>query len=813
MKNSWIALLLLFSVSAFSQKGSISGNVIDGTTKQSVDFAVVALLSAKDSSSITGSMTEPGGKFAFKNLNIGNYILRITFIGYDKKFINVSLSASKPDVVLSNTTLDVSSVNLKTVTITGEKPMIENKIDRKVFNVGESVMASSGTATDILKQVPSVTVDIDGNISLRGSENVVILINGKPSALSGDSRAAVLQQLPANIIENIEVITNPSAKYDPDGVTGIININLKKNARMGANGNVTFNAGTNNKYNGQATLNYNTGKLNVSGSYSGRYDYRLANGTTNRVNWDTLNSERIANSDTSIHQVTRSYDRGYSHMGRLGLDYTINDKTSLGYLGSFLYRGNHDVDATNSINKDYQKITIDSSHQTFDQVAHGINADNNLNLTHKFNNPGEDLKINFTRSDSRNDQLNNTKDHHFFNNMENNKRDKQLSSDGLTSLQADYSLPVNDKIVFETGLKSILEKIDNNLTTDNLIDSTWVQNNTLTNHFIYKSQIHSAYGTWKQEMGSFGYQAGLRAEYFSRDFQYINTGEHRGKDFYNLYPTLHLQQKIDDHNEFVLSYSRRVNRPGSFQLNPFPRYQNAKMFTTGNPALNPEYINSYSFGHLLKWNKNTITTDLFYRQTTNQITMIQIPVPGTDIMQRTFYNLNSSTSYGVDLTAIYYINKWWNLNMNGSVYNQSIDASNLNYGISHRRGTLYNAKIISTVSVPGNYSFQLSGFYRSGMLTPQGTMKAFYSADAGIRKDVLKGKGTLTFTISDIFKTMRFAMTSGDLTFNQDQLRTRESRIVFLGFTYRFGQVIQQKPKDKPDQSNPDDSNQMNQMF
>ncbi len=711
-------------------------------------------------------------------------------------------------------------MNLQTVTVRGEKPIIENKIDKKVFNVSESVLSSSGTATDILKQVPSVSVDADGNVTLRGSENVVILINGKPSVVSGNNMAAILQQLPANMIENIEVMTNPSSKYDPDGTAGIININLKKNTRMGNSGNVTFNAGTNNKYNGQASMNYNYGKLSISGSYSGRYDYRPAIASTTRDNWRLDSTQnKVADSDTNTSQYTQSKDYGYSHMGRLNLEYNVNEHTSVNLISSLLYRFNNDDDLTHNLEKSYQNmnplqyITIDSSFQQYSQIGHGINADNNLNFDHKFNKPDEDLKVNITRSDSRTDQINNFNKLFILDTTVVNYRENQVSTDGLTSLQADYTYPVNDKIVFETGWKSNIEKIDNNYANDSLLGSNWVPSKSLTNHFIYNSQIHAGYGTWKQEMGSFGYQVGLRAEYFSRDFQLINTGENQEKVFYNLYPSLHIQQDINDNNQLVFSYSRRVNRPNPWLLNPFPRYQNSTTFTVGNPALNPEYINSYSFGHLLKFDRNTITTDIFYRKTLNQIAMT-VETINASLLERKFENMNSSTSYGIDMTAIYYLTNWWTLNINGAFYNYIINTSNLDLGINSRQAIMYNAKIISTISFPGNFSFQLSGYYRSRMILIQGIMNPFYSLDAGIRKEVLKGKGTITLSAYDIFNTLHFVMNTTSPNFDQQISRKWDSQIVFLGFTYRFGSVVVQKQKpEKPEQNNQEDMNQMNNMY
>jgi len=802
VKNYFTSLLIaLVTVPVFSQHGSVTGSVVDGSTGQPVDFSVVALLSARDSSLVTGMMTGKGGKFSLQNVQEGKYILRFSLVGYNNRYIPVEITASKPEVHLGPVKLDISSVDLQTVTVTGEKPLIENKIDRKVFNVSESMMAATGTATDILKQVPSVSVDAEGNISLRGSENVVILINGKPSTISGENSAAILQQMPANMIENIEVITNPSAKYDPDGVTGIININLKKNVRMGTYGSVTFNAGTNNKYNGNVTLNYQVGKMNLSASYAGRYNEWSGWGNS----WKESYLNDTTTASTRQHDVSTDID--YSHMGRLSMDYTFSEKTSAGYMGSFMQRHSTDLDEA-WYNKEMMKVLADSSHNTNDEKGGGWNSDHTIYLVRKYDKKGQELRFNLSRSDSKGF-------HHTQFSQEHMvplsylayQRDALEGRQALTTLQLDYTHPVTEKITLESGWKSIFGTQENDYRYDSLLNNVWKTDVNQTNHFIYHSQIHAAYATLKQEIGSFGYQVGLRGEYFGRQFELINTGENHAKTFWNLYPTVHLQQKLNESNEIMLSYSRRVFRPDPRSLNPFVHYYSPLTFAKGNPALNPEYVNSFEAGHTYKWEKNSISTTLYYRQTVNQITRMSMIVDTVKTMI-TSVNMNKSSAYGFDVNAIVYLARWWFINASSSVFNYRIDATNVN-GVSKQKMN-YSFKLISNIMVPRVINFQVSGFYRTGFITPQGEMSPFYSVDAGLRKDVLKGKGTIIFNVSDIFNTMRFSMKASDVTFSQEMVRKRESRVLYLGFTYRFGEPAQQSQQRQRQNRQQEENNHNN---
>ncbi len=775
----------------------IVGNVLDYTTKKPVEFATIAILKT-DSSLVNGSVSSPEGKFAVIGLVPGNYIVQVTFIGYERKYISVVLAddTDKPVLKMGTIVIKEASVNLQTVTVMAEKPLIENKIDRKVFNVSQSIAATSSNVSDILKQVPSVSVDAEGTVSLRGNENVVFLINGKPSSISGDNQANILQQMPANMIENIEVITKPSAKYDPDGVTGIININLKKDAKLGLNGSVGMNTSYNNKYNGQINLGYNSGKFNINGSYSGRHEETYSSG-----------SKKTSSPDTAIFQNDSSKDQRQSHMGRIGADYSINDKNAIGLVSSLMYRERNDLDWS-FIHPDYA-TNPDGLYNNVAEHSYGLNTDNNLYYIKKFAKPQQELKFNFLYNNSQNNRPVNFSQHEIINHgNEKRQKDHTLSGQSSQAFQADYTHPFSSKIVLETGFKSNFNQLNNNYTYDSLLNGTWTRTDFKTDIFDFKEQNHAAYITFRMDTGKFGYQAGLRGEYYSRHFSGKTTAN---KNIPQLYPTLHLQYKLTNSQDLQLSYSRRVNRPGPQQLNPTTRYMSPTSRMVGNPDLDAEYVNSIEFGHLLKGVKNSLTSNVFYRYIQNGMTRtMKIE---NSITTSTYDNLNSSSAYGMEMTGIYYVTKWWFLNANASVFHNTLNGKVPGKDtVITTKSTNTNFKLISNMTIPNVVSFQFSGFYRSGMRTLQSQMKPFYSFDAALRKDVLKGKGSVTLTVSDIFNTMTFHIITHNGNTSQDMERKRESRIIYLGFVYRFGQPVKKKQDRSQQQDNGVDNN-MDQMF
>jgi len=788
--------------------GTLKGVIIDAQSKSPVEYANVVLYKYPENKLISGTITDATGKFEITGLPAGRYKLQYTFIGYDA-VENDSVMIGNKGAALNLGTLSLrSSVKqLDEVVVAGEKALYQNSIDRKVFNVDKNILSQSGTATDILQTVPSVSVDIDGNVSLRGSENVTILINGRPSILTGDNSAAILQQMPANTIDRIEVITNPSAKYDPEGTSGIINIILKENAKLGMNGTATANIGTRGKYNASVSINYNPGKLNYYTTYSFRRDksfdlsesYRMSvfNDTANYLDlWGDENNTRM------------------SHVLRAGIDYNINKTNQTGFSLSTNIRESEGDDLVDYLQRDYSKIVLDSFFRKSNELEDFFNYDVSAYYQKKFNDKGHEWKIdgNFSTAFDNETNTYDEESYLYTSNLPTLQNNKDYSIRRNLNFQGDYTNPFSEKSKFEAGFKVNYRSNDNDLKSETLnnLDAIWYNDTNITNRFVYEEQIYSVYATYSTTIGKFSFMPGLSAEKAYRNSELKTTGQQFNKEYFSLFPTLHMVQKLNDRNEISLSYSRRINRPRGQMLNPFADYSDPRTLRIGNPDLNPEYINSVEFSYTFTKGRNSIQPSIFYRQTIDGFARYNEAKSDSSNLI-TFENLNKSESSGVEIVYIWQLFKWWNVNISGSGFWQAIDATNLDPEYS-KSSLNWNAKFISTHPLPEKISLQIMGFYRSPFSTPQGKSLPMYSVTVGVKKDVLKGKGTITLNASDVFNTQQFGMKLNTSEMDFSMLRKRESQIVYLGFTYRFGNA-KKSDKNKRNEQNGEQQDSMMEMF
>jgi len=578
--------------------GTISGIIIDNQTKKPVEFATIVIQKKTDDTVIDGTVTDSNGKFIFKTIANGEYYISYSFIGYIKKssppFI---LDAQHKIMNLGELFLESSVQELNNVEVSGEKSTFTNSIDRKTFNVGKDIMTTSGTASELMQHIPSLQVDIEGNVSLRGSGNVLILINGRPSSLMGANRAAVLQQMPANTIEKIEVITNPSAKYKPDGTSGIINIILKKNKDLGFNGSVIANVGNSWRSNASLTTNYNPGRFNIFGSYSIRQDerHRLTNDLRQR-------KDSLSNILSATEQTISDLSRPLSHIVRTGVDFNLNEKNSFGVSGSYNYRSfvRHEINS-NLISNGEGTTTMD-----YDRSRRDPEYEKDLEFTATYKHlfaEDHELNIEYTQSRSKEQE-----DNHYSTIYKvpaiSGTLDNTLiqQGDNESQLYIEYKNPLSDKTKFETGY--ILETAlnDQNFFGESFdqSSSTWIKDIQKSNHFKYLQNVHALYVTLEHTMGKFGILAGLRAEQAFAKSHLITTDTIIPNNYFRLYPTLHLSYSVNANNEFQLNYSHRVNRPEGDELNPFAEYADPLNLRVGNPHLKPEDIHSVEAGYSFK---------------------------------------------------------------------------------------------------------------------------------------------------------------------------------------------------------------------
>jgi outer membrane receptor protein involved in Fe transport len=770
--------------------GSVTGVIIEKETKKPMEFATVVVRNSKDSSMVQGAVADKNGKFKIDNIPYGEYKITYSFIGFGSVVTSpFKIDGSNSVVNMGTLYITGSSNNLNEVVVSGERSTYVNTIDRKVFNVGKDLTSKTGSASDLMQNIPSLTVDIDGVVSLRGSSSVMILINGKPSALMGANRAAVLQQMPANTIERIEVITNPSAKFKPDGTSGIINIVLKKNKFLGFNGTVTANAGNDNRYNGNIIANYNPGKLNISGSYSIRQDDRIRYTNDFRTRTDTT-------TDTKTYSTinTNDHSRPLSHIISTGLDYKIDEKNSLGVTGSVNFRDftrhstilNQSFDSNHNLTKDYDRLN--NGPQFERDLEFGATAN------HTFAKEGHELSLDFVASKSLEQEDNHYNDNYrmpvtpsTYDNTVIKQGDKE------SQLTFSYVNPLSETSKFEAGY--VFEYMNSDMDFfgefKDPISGLWKEDTAKTNRFIYTSNIHVLYATFEKEYGSFGVLGGLRAENAFVNSRQVTTDTVLKNQYFRLYPSLHLSYKLDDKNELQLNYSHRIQRPEGDELNPFPEYQDPYNLRKGNPHLKPEDIHSIEIGYQFKKKNITFLSTVYYRYRYNGMTSITKYMNDT-VLLTTTENLSKSQMAGLELVLTSTIGDIANINLSTNTFYNTIDASQLGYS-SNRSIITWSANLSGSLNITKSTVIQVTSNYVAKRLTPQGEMSPSFVLNTGFRQEFMKNKAALIFTISDLFNSLRNNSILNTPELYQTVIRRRSARIFYVGLTYTFGKQNSKK--------------------
>ena len=781
-----IVWLNVITLSAQQQgQGSVSGTIIEKTSNKPLEFANVILRSNTDSTKFQGTVTGSKGEFSFDKVSFGNYKVIYSFIGFDKvESPSFVLNSKQSKMNLGKLYINETTTSLGEISVTAQRSTFVNSIDRKTFNVGQDVMSKTGSVSDLLQNVPSVQVDIDGNVSLSGMGNVMFLINGKPSALMGTNYAAVLQQMPANSIDKIEIITNPSAKYKPDGTSGIINIVLKKDKNLGLNGLVSMNAGNDNRYNGNFSVNYNPGKINLSGSYSIRQDDRLRY-------TDDYRKHIISNPDTInyIHVISSDHSRPLSHIFRAGADYKINPHNTIGITSSYNYRSfiRHANDANLwqatdfSTTKDYDRSRIDPEFEK-DLEFSG-------NYIHSFAKEGHELTVDYTTSFSSEQE-----DNHFTDTYRvpviSPSYDNTLIKQGGNESQfsVEYTNPISETKKLEAGYLLETRKSNSDFFGEFLNPSTglWVKDLMKSNDFKYKETIHVLYGTYQQEVGNFGFLAGLRAEEAFLDANQVTTDTVIKNNYFRLYPSLHLSYKLSEVNELQLNYSHRIRRPeGGEDLNPFPEWADPYNLRIGNPHLKPADIHSVEFGYQYKKNKTTFLSTFYYRYTYNGMTDIVKFINDT-VKLTTRENLTRSSSAGLELVLSTAIGDLATLNLSTNTYYNSIDASSLGYS-SNKSIISWSANLSAGINLSKSTVLQVTSSYAAETLTPQGKQLPTFVLNTGFKQELFKRKVALIVTVSDVFNSLKNRTLVDTPELYEKITRRRSARIIYAGFTYTFG--------------------------
>ncbi|WDF55687.1 TonB-dependent receptor domain-containing protein [Mucilaginibacter sp. KACC 22063] len=783
-------LTTVFAVKA-QTGGTVAGKLVDASTGQILDFATVALIRKTDNQPAKSMQTDLQGNFKLTGIPDGVYLFRATFVGYIS-FTKDTLNIKGGNTVnLGAIKMRPSKGVLKEVTVTAQRSQIQLSTDKKVFSVEQSLVSQGGSATDLLSNVPSVQVDVDGNINLRGSSNVRILINGKPSALTGANLTDILQSIPASSIENIEVITNPSSKYDAEGQSGIINIVLKRNAQTGFNGSVSATAGTQHTYNGSVNLNYQNKLINVYANYSYRKGRRIGNGTSQTNTIDSL--KRAFNQ----YQVNDQEFRINSNNIRSGIDFSLDPKTTLSFSNNINIRS-YDRFQTGgtTVSSPLYNQTINRNNTS---TGNGNNLDFNLDFSHKYKKPQEELTANVGYSTSKNnntDNLNTAYDYSTgsFTDYSLLQNNYTIGRQHNVNLQADFVLPLNHNNRLEMGYRSTFNKNDNNYLVDTLNNATniFVPADTLSNHFVYNEQVHAAYTNYQQSFGKFSIQGGVRLEeaLINTTTTTLGQDEKHKQDYFRVYPSLFLTEKLTDNQTLQLSYSRRVSRPRDRQISPFLDRSDRQNYQQGNPFLKPEDTHSFELSYINYWKALTLTSSLYYRLTYDNIQQIQSNYDPSGIISLTkFENLKNASNAGYELIAKLSPSSKIDLTGNVNVYYRNIEGDPT-LRVASTSGYAWNANLTANFKPVSKLGIQLRGDYQGPQVIAQGRMKSMYGLDGGLRYDITK---TLNFSANarDIFNTRKFrsVRTYGDAESSTVQSSDRRwaTRIVLFTLAYRFG--------------------------
>ena len=804
MKLLFSTIFLFLSFVSFSQKpnssgdATIFGKIIDEKTNQAIEYVAIRLLSVKDSSVVTGIFTDVDGKFNFENVSYNKYLIKISSTGFQSKIINtISVSAGAKIYNVGTVKLEVDkSMQLEEVRVVGQMDVLKSGIDKKVYNVAEDISVRGGTANDILNRLPSVEVDQDGRVMLRGEGTVTILIDGRPSSLSGGNGKTLLDALPAGSIERIEIVTNPSAKYDPDGTSGIINIVLKKNKLKGFNGAISTNLGSGdltggNVAEGNASLSYRNSWFNVYGTYNARYLDGYRNNTSYIKQTFSDGSQNI------VDQYRTGTDLNAGHTFRVGADFNLKARNTLGVSGT----GNIGIrdrtgdlwnnifDETQTQIQLWQRTSFDPSQQQ--------NFDFNLNYKWDLKDERGNLIFDVNRSIG-NEKIQGFYQNNYYNPVDSSTgiqsfEKQQLSNvekNNIISAQLDftYLMPkINARI--ETGGKAILRNQQVNTYSETLENSTntYFQDTLANFNYKYDEQIFGIYGIWGQQLGKFKYQAGLRAEQAYQIPNLLSDTIRIVNDYFNVFPSAHIRYAFTPKSEISLSYSKRITRAASSDLNPFTSYSDPFNLRKGNPYLNPEFIDSYDLAYSFESKKFNLSVSSYFRRNTGVITRFK-EFYDNNTSAITFRNISETNSLGNELVLVYKPTAAWRstFSWNGNYIWYITNMTDL----PNRQGFNMNFKFNTSYEFwKKTATIQLSVTYNGPRVTVQGIAQRQGPVDIAFEKKFKEGKWSIGARVSDVFDKQGFYMEIDRAEVYQTSEFKWLTRRFYISASYKFGKL------------------------
>jgi outer membrane receptor protein involved in Fe transport len=784
-----------FNAADMPKNGVISGKVYDSSTDVPLEYATLALYRMKDSSLVTGSITNNKGEFTLNELPYGMYYLEADFLGYEKFRLNKILITPQKQVVdVGKINISPSSVSLDAVEVIADNNRVEYKIDKKVITLSQDMTSSGGTVAQALENTPSIEVDIEGNVTLRGSSNYKVLIDGKPSVIQGSE---ALQQIPASSVQSVEIITNPSAKYDPDGDAGIINIVMKKQKQKGFNGIINASAGTREKYSADFLLNFKQKKTNFF--IGGEISDNAFHGSGN-------NEQRIFGFDTTYYRTSEReglFKRtGYSL--KAGADYYLDNKNTLTLQGSIGKR-NFERNFFARFHEYYLPVS-DELYYTEDNRGPHENNYYNLSLDYRkeFDNPMHELKASVYYSSNFEKETQDIIENITNSNWEiiapasDRSRSSEETPEKNIRAQIDYIYPIKEGVKFEAGLQSRWD-IDNSdyIFEDYDADQNkWVNNPNISNKLEYVDAIQSVYAIYTGTFKKFGYQAGLRTEYDNRYINQVTLNEDYRYERLHFFPSFYITKQFPKQMQLQLSYSRRIRRPNERDLNPFKEVMDNQNIRQGNPELIPEFTNSYELNFQVPFKKNFLSLETFYRETTNSISWFMLYDSTSNMFINTSRNADKATAAGAELMANINIAKWWQVNLSGNIFQYTLTGENDDGDYIKRTTTSWGSNGNMIFRLKWDTRLQIMGMYRGPSVTLQGKRDGFFFTNIAIRKDFLNKKLSLTLNVRDVFGTTKNSFTSegsGFYTFNEFK---RESPVVMLTLSYRINNYKMQQKRN-----------------
>ncbi|WP_375238024.1 TonB-dependent receptor domain-containing protein [Aurantibacter sp.] len=786
--------LLLFTVIVSAQNITVKGQILEKGTNLPLEYATVVFKDTTDPSNINGGITDASGNYEI-SVPTGTYTISFEYIGF--KTVSLKNQNLNKSQTLTTQYLFENAESLDEVSIIAEKTTVEIKLDKKIYNVGKDLTVRGGTVSDVLDNVPSVSVDVEGNVALRGNENVRILINGKPSGLVGLSGSDALRQLPAESIEKVEVITSPSARYDSEGTAGILNIILRRSKLQGLNGAVNTNVGYNPRAGISGNINYRTGNVNIFNTTG--YSYRENPGnwstSTRRYNetYDDNGLLILDEPDTYLDETKRFNRLRKGFNTNLGIEWYVNDSASL--TTSIFYRDNENRDNTNNVLEQFDENKILTSTSTrFDpEIADDRTIQYSTNFTKNFETSGHKLSLDFQFEDTSEDEDSPV--------LVNNILSEQVntfSDETRLLLQGDYVLPIGEKHQFEAGFRGNF----NNTNTDyqvrflNTSGTNFVLDRGLSNELLFREYLYAAYTQFGSKIGKFSYLLGLRLENTQITINQKTTADLTKKNYTGLFPTLNFSYELSDNENITLGYARRLRRPRSFFINPFPSRSSVTSVFQGNPNLDPSYSGQFDLGYYKKFGKLSVNgstyyshaTDVFSFQSFDNGETVTVNGETLSVIQRTPINLDTEDRLGAEFTLTYNPSKKWRINANYNFFRNTIKGNSLNGLSLNNSNNQWFARLSNKYTLPYSIDWQTNLFYRGPREDAQTKTDGLFNMTLAFSKDLFKEKASITFNINDVFNSRKRYQYTTTPTFEGSSEFQWSERSFNLAFTYRFNQ-------------------------